>query len=70
MDYISALEKALGQEAKKNFMPIQAGDVPATHADTSSLEEWVQFKPSTSVTDGVQAFVDWLNQENFFLKRI
>lgn len=64
MDYISALENAMGKEAKKNFMPLQAGDVPATHANTTSLEQWVGFKPSTSVSVGVQAFVNWLYQED------
>ncbi len=57
--YIEALEKALGKTAKKNFMDIQAGDVPATHADVSKLEEYVNFRPQTSVEDGVQRFVDW-----------
>lgn len=59
MDYITALETALGIEAKKNFMPIQPGDVPATWADTSRLDSWVGFKPDTPVTDGVARFVDW-----------
>jgi UDP-glucuronate 4-epimerase len=59
MAYIEALEKALGKTAKKNFMDIQAGDVPATHADVSKLEEYVNFKPQTSVEEGVKRFVDW-----------
>jgi UDP-glucuronate 4-epimerase len=59
MAYIEALEKALGKIAKKNFMDIQAGDVPATHADVSRLEEYVNFKPQTSVEEGVKRFVDW-----------
>jgi UDP-glucuronate 4-epimerase len=59
MAYIEALERALGKTAKKNFMDIQAGDVPATHADVSKLEEYVNFKPQTSVEDGVKRFVDW-----------
>jgi UDP-glucuronate 4-epimerase len=59
MQYIEALEKALGKTAKKNFMDIQAGDVPATHADVSRLEEYVNFRPHTSVEDGVQRFVNW-----------
>lgn len=59
MDYITALETALGIEAKKNFMPIQPGDVPATWADTSRLDNWVGFRPDTPVTDGVTRFVDW-----------
>jgi UDP-glucuronate 4-epimerase len=59
IQYIEALEKALGKTAKKNFMDIQAGDVPATHADVSKLEEYVNFRPQTSVEDGVQRFVNW-----------
>lgn len=59
MDYIGALEKALGKTAIKNFMDIQAGDVPATHADVSKLEEYVNFRPQTSVEEGVKNFVDW-----------
>jgi UDP-glucuronate 4-epimerase len=59
MAYIEALETALGKTAKKNFMDIQAGDVTATHADVSKLEEYVNFRPQTSVEEGVQRFVDW-----------
>lgn len=59
MDYIGALEKALGKTAIKNFMDIQAGDVPATHADVSNLEQFVNFRPQTSVEEGVKRFVDW-----------
>lgn len=62
MDYIVALEAALGLEAKKNFLPMQPGDVPATSADTSELEAWVGFKPNTSVTVGVKRFVDWYRE--------
>jgi UDP-glucuronate 4-epimerase len=65
MAYIEALEKALGKTAKKNFMDIQAGDVPATHADVQKLEEYVNFRPKTSVEEGVKRFVDWyLNSNN------
>ncbi|MDB2390485.1 NAD-dependent epimerase [Alphaproteobacteria bacterium] len=59
MAYIGALESALGIEAKKNFMPMQPGDVPATSADTTELGKWVGFQPDTEVRDGVQHFVDW-----------
>jgi UDP-glucuronate 4-epimerase len=59
MDYILALENALGLEAKKNFLPMQPGDVQATSADTTELEAWVDFKPNTTVPFGVQKFVDW-----------
>jgi UDP-glucuronate 4-epimerase len=59
MTYIEALEKALGKKAIKNMMDIQPGDVPATHADTTALEEYVSFKPQTSVEEGVSEFVNW-----------
>ena len=59
MDYIGALESALGITAEKNLMPMQPGDVPATSADTSELKDWVGFAPNTDVRDGVKRFVDW-----------
>ncbi len=59
MDYIAALEAALGREAVKNYLPMQAGDVPATSADTTELDAWVGFKPATPVREGVARFVDW-----------
>ncbi len=59
MDYIKAIEKALGMEAEKNFMPMQAGDVPATSADVQALMDDVGFKPDTAVEEGVKRFVDW-----------
>jgi len=59
MDYIDALETALGRRAVKNFLPMQAGDVPATAADTRELDAWVGFKPATPVREGVARFVDW-----------
>ncbi|HPR05702.1 MAG TPA: NAD-dependent epimerase, partial [Denitromonas sp.] len=59
MDYIGAIESALGMEAKKNFLPMQDGDVPATYADTSELNAWTGFQRDTSVKDGVARFVAW-----------
>ena len=59
MDYIGALEDALGMTAEKNMMPMQPGDVPATSADTAGLRDWVGFAPNTDVRDGVKRFVDW-----------
>jgi len=59
MSYIDAIEKALGMVAKKNFMPMQAGDVMATYADVKDLMNDVGFKPSTTVEDGIKSFVDW-----------
>lgn len=59
MAYIEALEKALEKTAKKNYRDIQPGDVPATHADVKKLEEYVNFRPKTSIEEGVRKFVDW-----------
>jgi UDP-glucuronate 4-epimerase len=59
MDYITALEEALGFEAKKNMLPVQPGDVLETSADTKPLYDIVGFKPQTTVKDGVKNFVDW-----------
>jgi UDP-glucuronate 4-epimerase len=59
MTYIAALERAMGVEAKKNFLPMQAGDVPATSADTTELDKWVGFKPNTPVEVGVERFWRW-----------
>ena len=59
MDYIRALEAALGLKAKMNMMPMQPGDVPATAADTAELGKWVGFQPYTPVHNGVQKFVEW-----------
>ena len=58
-EYIENLEKELGIKAKKNFMPMQAGDVQFTLADTRLLETLTGFKPATSVKVGIQKFVDW-----------
>ena len=59
MHYIETLEKALGKKAKKNFLPMQAGDVAATYADVDDLERDVGFKPQTSVEEGIGRFVEW-----------
>ena len=59
MDYINAIEKALGKKAKINFLPLQAGDVPDTHASIHNIKNKLNYKPSTSVVDGVKQFVSW-----------
>jgi UDP-glucuronate 4-epimerase len=59
MHFIEAIEQALGKTARKNFLPLQDGDVPATFADVSELAEWTGLKPDTAVRDGVGRFVDW-----------
>ena len=59
MDFIGALEEALGVEAIKQFEPMQPGDVEATAADTSALEAWVGFRPMTNIKDGTREFALW-----------
>jgi len=59
LDFIRSLEDALGREAVKNFLPMQAGDVHATYADTAELSAWVAFAPQTPLASGLRRFVDW-----------
>ena len=59
LTFIQILEKALGREAIKNFLPMQPGDVHATHADTRQLHDWVGFSPSTPLQEGIEKFVAW-----------
>ncbi|QHH94157.1 NAD-dependent epimerase [Acinetobacter proteolyticus] len=62
IEYIQAIEKAAGKEAILDLLPLQPGDVPDTFADSSALENYVDYKPATSVVDGVKNFVDWYRQ--------
>jgi UDP-glucuronate 4-epimerase len=62
LDFISLLENALGKTAQKELLPMQAGDVKATYADTRALEAWVGFKPNTPLNIGVGKFVDWYHK--------
>jgi UDP-glucuronate 4-epimerase len=59
MDFITAIEDKLGIKAKKNFMPLQAGDVPKTYANVEDLYRDINFKPQTSIKEGINNFVDW-----------
>jgi len=59
MDYIAAIEKALGKKAEMELLPLQAGDVPDTYADVTDLVEQFDFKPATPVEQGVANFVAW-----------
>ncbi len=59
MKFIEAIEKALGKKAKKNFLPMQPGDVPATWADVNDLVEDFAYKPTVTVEEGVGRFVEW-----------
>ncbi|MEZ7493074.1 NAD-dependent epimerase [Pseudoalteromonas distincta] len=64
MTFIESIEKAAGKIADKNYMPMQAGDVPATFADIDSLQKEVGFKPNTNIDYGMQQFVDWYKSYN------
>ena len=59
LDFINAIEKALGKTAQKNMLPIQPGDVPSTYADVSDLVTDLGYKPNTSIQKGISEFVKW-----------
>jgi len=59
MDYVGALEKALGKKAEIELLPMQAGDVPDTYANVDDLVEQFNYKPATTVEDGITRFVAW-----------
>ena len=64
MDYIKSLEYSLDKKAKINFLPMQPGDVKATYANTDLLEEWIGFKPKTTIKYGINEFIKWY--KNFY----
>jgi UDP-glucuronate 4-epimerase len=59
MDFIAAIEQALGQEAVKEMLPIQPGDVAATYADIDDLVDHAGYRPGTPIETGIRQFVDW-----------
>ena len=59
MDYIAALEDAMGKKAKMNMLPLQPGDVPDTYADVQDLAQEFDYKPATPVKAGIERFVSW-----------
>ena len=63
--FIAEIEKVIGKEAKKNFKPMQAGDVPSTLASNKLLRELTNFSPNTNVKVGIKNFIDWYR---FFYK--
>ncbi len=65
LDFIDTMERALGVTAVREMLPLQPGDVLATHADTSALDAWVGFSPSTPLAVGVQRFTDWFKPRYF-----
>ncbi|MEA2115483.1 MAG: NAD-dependent epimerase [Thermodesulfobacteriota bacterium] len=62
MRYIEVLEDCLGKKAKKNFLPMQNGDVPATYANVDALVREIDFKPQTTIEEGIKKFVDWYRE--------
>ena len=58
-DFIAAIEKALSKKAKKNFLPMQPGDVPITYANIDDIKRDFDFQPKTSIEEGMKNFVDW-----------
>ncbi len=66
MDYIEALEVSLGVKAKKELLPIQPGDVPDTFADVQDLIDQFDYKPTTTIKEGIENFANWYKQYNNF----
>lgn len=62
VDFIETLERHLGKKAKKEYLPLQAGDVPKTYADVDDLVRDVGFKPNTSIDEGIRKFVEWYRE--------
>jgi len=62
MDYIEAIEEALGKKAIRNYMPMQIGDVPATWANADLLHSLTGYRPKTDIKDGVRSFVHWYRE--------
>ncbi|MEF2549949.1 NAD-dependent epimerase [Aurantimonas sp. A2-1-M11] len=62
LDFVEALEEALGRKAERELLPLQPGDVPDTIADVSELERAVGYRPTTPVKDGVRDFIDWYRE--------
>lgn len=66
LDFIKTLEKSIGLEAKKNFLPMQDGDVESTYADVEDLMKDFNYKPNTKLVDGIDKFVKWY--KNFYIR--
>jgi len=64
MDYINAIEKHLNKKAIKNYLPMQPGDIKITESNNRKLQEWIQYKPNTSILYGVGEFINWY--KNFY----
>jgi UDP-glucuronate 4-epimerase len=66
MDFIAAIEEAIGKKAELEFLPMQDGDVPKTYADVDDLIEDVGFKPNTDINVGIRNFIEWYKE--YFIK--
>jgi UDP-glucuronate 4-epimerase len=64
MEYIEALEDALGTKARKEFLPLQSGDIPHTYANVDDLIREFHYKPTMTVKDGVGNFAKWYKEFN------
>ena len=64
-DYISAIEEFVGKKAKRIMLPMQPGDVETTYADCSKVNDWIDFKPQTSLIKGIEIFIDWYKDYYF-----
>jgi UDP-glucuronate 4-epimerase len=62
MEFVTAIEDALGMKAQKRYLPMQPGDVPATWADVDDLMRETGFRPSTPIGEGVRRFVEWYRE--------
>ena len=68
MDFISEIENSLGVKAKKEFLPMQQGDVYQTYADCSHLENELGYRPATTLHEGIGRFIEWFKSEKNPLK--
>ena len=57
--YIEIIENAIGKKGIKKYLPMQKGDLHYTHADTSNIKSWIDFKPKTNIKKGVKSFIKW-----------
>ncbi len=62
MDFIETLEKHLGRKAKEELLPLRAGDMPKTYADVDGVIKDIDFRPNTSIDEGIGKFVDWYRE--------
>ena len=62
MDYIEVLENAVGKKAEKIFLPLHPGDLPETYASVNDLVDQFNYKPSTTVEEGISRFINWYRE--------